>query len=455
MDGGLIRAASALLLWGAVGAQAEPGGATGNILKFPLSPRAAAMGDAFAAVSAGVDSLGSNPAGLADAASHELKAMHVRLPLGMRQQDLAYGASTRWGAMAVSYMSFDSGRVDAYDASDRRLDAVRAEDSLARLAYARRVGPAAVGVSLARLREELAGVAASTALADVGLQARYGGVSAGLAVRNLGRGLRFDSDRDPLPRILSLGGAVERRLGGLLSLLGGAEMTKSSDRSGVQARVGAELRVRDAIALRLGYLTEQDSGLGLRAGLGLGFRGVSLDYALARMGELGDAHRLSISMRWMRAAAPKPPRPAAEDASSKASVPPAEDARPKESVPPVEDARPKASILPANSIISLSVIGREVSILTAVPAAYAIQASDANRLLIVELPGVAVDEVRRVLPPLGSALLEARAEPGPSDGSGGGRVALEFRETVKFTVKSEGARLVIGWEPSPEAGGRR
>jgi hypothetical protein len=53
------------------------------------------------------------------------------------------------------------------------------------------------------------------------------------------------------------------------------------------------------LALRVGYRTGSDvDGLsGLRAGLGLSWQGIGVDYAYAPYGKLGASHRISISYR--------------------------------------------------------------------------------------------------------------------------------------------------------------
>ncbi len=53
----------------------------------------------------------------------------------------------------------------------------------------------------------------------------------------------------------------------------------------------------DILAIRVGYRTGSDyDGLsGLRAGLGISWHGIGVDYASAPYGKLGTSHRLAIS----------------------------------------------------------------------------------------------------------------------------------------------------------------
>ncbi|HTW91979.1 MAG TPA: hypothetical protein VMH22_09755 [bacterium] len=58
-----------------------------------------------------------------------------------------------------------------------------------------------------------------------------------------------------------------------------------------------ECRLVKALALRLGYRTgsDHDGFSGLRAGLGLTWHGIGVDYPYAPYGKLGASHRIAIS----------------------------------------------------------------------------------------------------------------------------------------------------------------
>jgi len=282
------------------GLLAGPGSTTGNVLKLSLSPRAAGMGEAFTAVPGGLDSLSFNPAALTSLRGHEFKAMHANLIVGLRQQEFAYGLPTSWGAFAGEFMSFGSEPLDAFDANDNPIGSVRASDRLFRLAYARRLsGNVSAGAGIAFLRESLAGVAANTAFADLGVRAHWleERLSLGFSYRNLGPGLKFDTDFDPLPRTAALGAAWEQRVGSFNRLLGVLDFLSPNDRP-PQTHIGAELWFYDILALRGGYLTELDIGSGIRFGAGVRWKGIGFDYALATLGDLGDTHRLGLSYRF-------------------------------------------------------------------------------------------------------------------------------------------------------------
>ena len=280
--------------------RAAPGSMTGSVLALSLSPRAAGMGEAFTAVDGGLDSLSINPAGLPGIKANEFNAMHAGLPAGMSQEEISYGISTRWGSFAGQFMSFGSGSVDSYDASDHPLGTVSTQDQLFRVGYARTIiGGLTAGVGAARLQENLAGAKDATVFADLGLKAQLPDprLSLALAYRNLGKGLKFDSSSSPLPQTLAIGAAWDQKISPILGVLVAADELKPIRRSW-ELHAGAELRVYDVVYVRLGYLTEQDIGSGLGFGAGVRWRGFGVDYARESLGDLGDTQRVSVSYRF-------------------------------------------------------------------------------------------------------------------------------------------------------------
>ncbi|TPW21913.1 MAG: hypothetical protein FD126_203, partial [Elusimicrobia bacterium] len=80
----------------------------------------------------------------------------------------------------------------------------------------------------------------------------------------------------------------------------------------VEVAVGLESVLMDRMPLRLGYDMRNEAGLGLTAGFGWRARDFSVDYAFVTFGELGNAHRVSASVRWGPGGSEEPaPRPKA------------------------------------------------------------------------------------------------------------------------------------------------
>ena len=72
-----------------------------------------------------------------------------------------------------------------------------------------------------------------------------------------------------------------------------------------RVNLGVEDVVLSLLALRAGYtLNLSDPGLdgltGVTAGFGLAYRGIALDYAFLPSGDLGTAHRVSLTYRFIQ-----------------------------------------------------------------------------------------------------------------------------------------------------------
>lgn len=127
------------------------------------------------------------------------------------------------------------------------------------------------------------------------------GLTLGASVTNAGRGLKFIRDRDDLPTTFRLGAAWERRRGegplGWGWLLAG-DLWKGVD-TDFEFGGGVEVTPLDLLSLRVGYRSAgADVDEGLTAGLGVHWQALSLDYAYVPFGDLGDAHRISATVRW-------------------------------------------------------------------------------------------------------------------------------------------------------------
>jgi hypothetical protein len=124
------------------------------------------------------------------------------------------------------------------------------------------------------------------------------GLQAGLSVANIGTKAKLDSEAYALPMQARLGWRYDYSIIGVTQdfILSGTE------KPGIAA--GVECRPVEVLAVRAGYRTGSDyDGLsGLRAGLGISWHGIGVDYAFAPYGKLGASHRISISYRGSAAA---------------------------------------------------------------------------------------------------------------------------------------------------------
>lgn len=291
----------------------EPGTAGASFLQIGAGPRAIAMGEAQTAVADDAYAGYWNPAGLSLLKYPEAALMHNQMGQGISQQYLAYVHPVGVGqALAGSLTRQTMGTIDSYDANGARRGSVAAVDMAAALSYSRvlnltaaRAPEVRLGVTGRYIQEKLAYASASTFAGDVGVMVgrldnlfgdKARGYRLGLAVRNAGPGLKFQTERTPLPRNQSVGLAWD-------GLPWGDPMTVAFDYKipvddDSSASFGVEYFVRRMLALRVGYVTGQSEGLGLRFGIGIRLKRVLIEYALAGFGGLGDMHRFGFSFRF-------------------------------------------------------------------------------------------------------------------------------------------------------------
>ncbi|MFH1714797.1 MAG: PorV/PorQ family protein [Elusimicrobiota bacterium] len=284
-------------------------GKTGmHFLKIAVGPRGIAMGEAQTAVSDDINGLYWNPAGLGritDIEAHcmynkwfqEIASQYVAgaVPIRKTTED---GIQKNYGtvALAVNYLSVEP--FQGYDAGGVPTSMVDSADMAVSAAYGRRLYRKIYGgITLKYLSERLDTVTATAFGADLGLLYPLdNGVSFGLAVQNLGTSMTFIDEAGSLPRTIKLGtGYTKDFFGQKFTAALDANMPNDND---MYFGGGVEYWIKDMIAVRTGYRTGIDIGSGLRAGLGIKASAFQLDYAFADYGDLGDTHRIGLSMRF-------------------------------------------------------------------------------------------------------------------------------------------------------------
>jgi hypothetical protein len=295
-----IIALSALLA-----AQAAPAGAAGNegvsgaqFLRIGVDARASALGGAGATTS-GAQSMFYNPAGLADIGNAELAFSQVQWVTEVSYSNLA-AAKKMWGGalgVSVSYLSVPA--TDKYDNLGNKLsDSYSASDMAAALGYAGRLGDYA----------SYDDSKATAAALDAGLKYTVtpGRFALGAAVQNLGGKLKYETAGAQLPVNLKAGGELVVPMGDdsgsqkRMSILADVNYLKDA---GLYGNLGLDFASDYAdggsFALRGGYRTDIAGGSsGLSLGLGLDMKTYVIDYAYSLMGDIGQAHRLSLTVRF-------------------------------------------------------------------------------------------------------------------------------------------------------------
>lgn len=291
------------------------GSAAANFLKMGQGARAVGMGESHVAVAEDAYAAYWNPAGLASMEYAELALNYNRALEGVDQQFVSFAYPLRYGStLNLNLTRLGMTSFQGYDARSTKTDLVSSSDLALGAAYGRGLfkdrferSLLDLGVNLKFIHERLDTAKADAFAADAGailhLRPRPGrgdkaldrGFRVGLAAKNLGPGLKFDRDRSELPTSYQLGLAWR-------AYPRGDSLTLSLDQSvgrdeKYHAAFGVEYTAFRMLALRLGYRTGQDIGLGFRGGVGFRLKGVELNYAFAGFGDLGQFHRVGLSFR--------------------------------------------------------------------------------------------------------------------------------------------------------------
>lgn len=270
--------------------------------------RPMALGGAYTAVADDLNSLGTNPSGLARLESRQAAFMHAELFAGNRYDFLGYAHPLKSaGTIGLGLQRLSYARFEGRGADRQTTGSFSAADTAVSLAYSRRLGrrPELLGASLKYVESGLAEASARTLALDIGLMRPYAlkgqPLMLGAAVHNLGPGLRYQDEALELPLTVSLGASL--RLAGAAMV--SADVGHRPHSGGFFFGFGSEYALLPAFALRAGYAVSPATpvaGAGNFSGLGLGF-GVkfmkaSLDYSFSPYGELGSAQRVSLSTRF-------------------------------------------------------------------------------------------------------------------------------------------------------------
>lgn len=256
------------------------------------SAKALASGEAGAFL-VGLDSLGTNPAGVSG--SHrEWNATYRQMPLETSLNGMAASVPlpSLQTTVAMSYTALRSVGLERRNAAGERAGEFRHEDQMMGLHVARSFfvgeGELSAGASVKGIQSRIDRYSGTGLAVDLGLRHRLPKVPLTLAATalNVGQGPKLFSERSPLPT--SFGMAASYRALPPLAVFGGASYQSGQDILNVS--LGAEYRMGNILAFRGNYTAgtgaEGKSGLGqLVGGIGVFLGKFRLDYAFQPAGE--------------------------------------------------------------------------------------------------------------------------------------------------------------------------
>ncbi|HOW90646.1 MAG TPA: PorV/PorQ family protein, partial [Elusimicrobiales bacterium] len=290
-------------------------------LKIDAGARAGAMAGAFTAVAEDALSIFYNPAGPAMSGGDQVSLAHAEWFEGLRNEHAAYthAVSGRLSVFA-GFAALLSTSLDEYDATGLRTGSYGAMDGAAGVGAAwKHREDLCFGLFAKSVYQRGAEEKAYAYAGDMGVLYNYGGeMRFGAALQNLGTSIRLHRTRFDLPRTWRAGAAYRLERMAWLS----AERLKAGG-SGAAAALGAEgeyaITGKETVFARLGYKSgrSRNAGSGLSAGLGLRSGSLGVDYAFSPLGDLGDAHRFTLTFKFGKTQAARPERSSVRKAAVK------------------------------------------------------------------------------------------------------------------------------------------
>ncbi len=282
------------------------GSTTADFLNLQVGARAAAMGGAYSAVSDDASAVYWNPAGLIQIPKLSAVFMRAQYLESISYQYAAYAQRLSYDSViAGSALMTDIGAITQTDINGATLGSFTPRDEVFTISYSKAIlelsdkdTDVSMGVSAKYIKSQILDSAKAYAV-DFGVMTyNFSDIPYRLAVTatNMGGGLRYDQELNPLPLTFKLGASINPFRNFLLDT--DIVMPKQSSPS---VRVGAELATTPneltRLCVRAGLDTQRmNDGLGgFTIGLGATLHFFSLDYAYVPMGELGSTHRISLT----------------------------------------------------------------------------------------------------------------------------------------------------------------
>lgn len=286
-----------------VSAKVETGMRT---LNTGVSARAAAMGDAFVAVSNDLGAVYYNPAGLINIPSNKVSFMYLGGFVDETYLNTAANLNMgNKGTIAGNIFIYDGGDFDWNDNGTQTTIKAQ-QDMVASLSYGFPVTPNfSMGINFKTIQSTLVEEYKATAFAiDLGLLHALIGENStyqfGLCVQNIGTELKYVEEADALPLNIRAGASYLKRMSKDYNMTASIEALKPSDGE-IKEHIGFEFVIKEMFAIRAGYKLGYDLNA-LTAGIGIVVKNYSFDYGLSMVDELTQQHRVSFSLAFSETA---------------------------------------------------------------------------------------------------------------------------------------------------------
>ncbi|MBI4655546.1 MAG: PorV/PorQ family protein [Elusimicrobia bacterium] len=279
-----------------------------NFLKIGVGAKAVGMGSAYTAVADDPTAIYWNPAGLSRLSKRELGIMHSEWLLGTKYDFMGYAHPVPWGTVGLGITRLSASELEGRSSAREATGRFSAAGTAYIIGFSMPLScHSGLGVNIKYLTSQLSSDSASTFAIDLGTIHKLEDkpVSLGMSLQNIGPGMKFISQRDPLPLSLVVGGAYQ--MSGLFGMVLDLKY-ELYDRK-LSVGIGTEYTILSVLFLRAGYVSyvaqavgEQRIASSFLSGLGGGF-GLKLgnytaDYVFMPFGDLGNIQKVSLGAKF-------------------------------------------------------------------------------------------------------------------------------------------------------------
>ncbi|MCB4792414.1 MAG: PorV/PorQ family protein [Elusimicrobia bacterium] len=283
----------------------DAGTTSAQFLKLGTGARPVAMGEAFTGLADDINAIYWNPAGLTNINNREITAMRAQWFEDVSFNWAAYTQPAFGGSLGLGLFYLGSGDIKKYDNTGKaRNESYSGFDSALSVSYARQSLSIPLGITVKFLNSKLEEESASGIAADIGLLktlSKAKDIIFGLALQNIGTGLKYVQDNSPLPLTLRAGVSF-KQLNKKLLLVSDLNFPVDNE---INAHLGAEYKQNfGAFDLfpRVGFKTNtvrsRDVLSGVSGGFGISYNDISVNYAWVPYWELGATQRVDIGFKF-------------------------------------------------------------------------------------------------------------------------------------------------------------
>lgn len=274
-------------------------GTTGAVfLRLGIGVRAIGMGGVFTSIPDGINSTYGNPAGVVNLQSRELTLIHNEW-----LSDISYGYAgyahplSDKIALAGSIIYVDYGSFEGRgNIGERIADPTASDKAIALTVGGKYNEKYLLGSNIKYIEENFAGYTAKTYSFDFGAiyYSEIKNLIYGASIQNIGPKIDFVKESFSLPLTFRTGVSYYALQDKLIM---GVDLVKARDTK-FYFSTGLEFNFKKIFSLRAGYSSEKDIGRGYAFGTGVSYSYFNLDYAYSPYGDLGDTHRLSLTLKF-------------------------------------------------------------------------------------------------------------------------------------------------------------